>query len=384
MPAALAAMLATIPAAAQTRDPQPEPQRATTQTSAPTARAPQAPTQDEPAPLLPRVIVGAVAPPIQAEQWLNGDAPNLAESARRPIIVLVFFATWSEPSRNTFGLLNHLQEQHSHDGVLVVGVTDEDERAVQPLIKLPRPAVRFRIALDPHRKLIRQYAEAAGVGFVPHAFVVDREGRIAWHGHPAQPELRDIVNQLVQGTYDREKARRLVLAACSADQLEALFRDAYVQQAWHSALLALDALLESDVPKQRLLRYKLTILLGDLGQEQSGRELVERILREYADDAAFLNSLASDILSDPRLYVPAPDLGLSVARAAYRASGGNDAAVADTYARALYVVGRLDLAIRVQQQAVQHADDTSREKYARLLDFYQRCQRLQSEVGTEP
>ena len=35
--------------------------------------------------------------------------------------------------------------------------------------------------------------EDYGISGIPHAFVVDRKGKIAWYGHPAEPEMEKAV-----------------------------------------------------------------------------------------------------------------------------------------------------------------------------------------------
>ena len=103
-----------------------------------------------------------------------------------------------------------------------------------------------------------------------------------------------------------------------------------------------------------------------------------------ADDAGFLNSAAWDVVSQPRLYERDPEIGLKLAQAAYRAGGERNPAIADTYARALYTIGRVDLAIQVQTRAVQLADPQRRADYERTLTFYQRCQALHADATVDP
>jgi hypothetical protein len=42
----------------------------------------------------------------------------------------------------------------------------------------------YTVVLDNNRETSKGYMGAYGINGIPHAFVVDREGRIAWHGHP--------------------------------------------------------------------------------------------------------------------------------------------------------------------------------------------------------
>ena len=211
----------------------------------------------------------------------------------------------------------------------------------------PSRACRFGWRLTTKARPRRPTVGAAGVSFVPYTFVIGPDRAVAWHGHPQQAELVLFIDQLLVGTYNRGVARERVRQARGVDRLEAMFRESYESQSWRSALLALDGLLKTDMPKKRLLRYKLSILLGELEDVTQARALADELMRSHAADAGFLNTLAWDVVSAPQMYRHEPEIGLRLAQAAYRASDGQDAAVADTYARALHVIGRVDLAIEV-------------------------------------
>ncbi len=39
--------------------------------------------------------------------------------------------------------------------------------------------------------------EDYGIKGIPHAFVIDREGKIIWHGHSASPELEKTLSRAI-------------------------------------------------------------------------------------------------------------------------------------------------------------------------------------------
>ena len=356
------------------------PDRSLTQEAAPpTVTQPVGPTS-LPTTSAPSLDVGTAAPPIRATTWLGGGPEIVHERGATRVYVLAFWATWSGPSRAALPDLVQLHERCRSQGVRLVGVTDEPAEPVRAFLAELKPPLPFAIALDEHGATTRAYSEAAGVDFVPYSFVIGPDRTIAWHGHPQQTELATIIEQLLAGRYDAAAACELVRRARSVDHLEALFRDACEKGAWRTALLALDGLLQKDVPKERLWRYKLAILLGELEERDAARALAEELLAGYADNARFLNSLAWDVVSQPRLYQCDPEIALKFARAAYRVSGGRDAGIADTYARVLYLLGRLDLAIEVQTRAAEIAATEQREHFERMLSFYKRCQQLQATI----
>ena len=349
-------------------------------TTAPQTRELTQPTTTRPAAL----DVGSAAPPIRAASWLNGNGVAVHERGAPAVFVVTFWAPSSGPCRDVLADLVRLQDRYRARGVVFVGLTEEPAEPVRSFLAGFEPKVTFPLAIDDSGATTRAYCEAAGVGFVPYAFVIGPDRTIAWHGHPRQPEMVTIVEELLSGRYDRDRAVVMVRQARSIEQLETLFRDACANQSWHTALLTLDALLERDVPKQRLLRYKLSILLGELDDCAQAGELADELTKRYAADARFLNSVAWDVVSQPRLPMCDPGIGLRLAQAAYRASHGQDAAIADTYARALHLIGRVDLAIQVQTRAVELSTPEQRGQHERMLKFYQRCQELQAEASADP
>jgi len=342
------------------------------------------PTQPATATAAALLDVGDRAPRLEVAGWLNAKPWSLDEPGGPDVVVLVFWATWSGPSRASLPTLVNLHEKYHSRGVKLIGITAEPAETVREFLDRYRPALPFPIALDEAGKTTASYCGGAGVNFVPYCFLLARDRTIAWQGHPEQPELVQFIEELLSGTFDLSAARESVTRARRVDQLEALFRDSCEQQSWRTALLALDRLLELDVPKERLLRYKLTILLGELDDVDAARALTDELMGRYASNARLLNSLAWDVVSEPRLYLRDPEIGLKLATAAYRACGGQDAAVADTYARALHVIGRVDLAIFVQQRAVELAGPNQREACQRMLNFYRRCQELQAGASADP
>jgi len=52
---------------------------------------------------------------------------------------------------------------------------------------LKKNTVKYPIGLE------SSSLEDYGISGIPHAFVVDRKGKIAWHGHPAEPEMEKAV-----------------------------------------------------------------------------------------------------------------------------------------------------------------------------------------------
>jgi hypothetical protein len=54
-------------------------------------------------------------------------------------------------------------------------------------------------SFDLHPPLtLADYMTKNHVNGIPHAFVLDKDGRVAWHGHPMEPQFEQTIQQAAQ------------------------------------------------------------------------------------------------------------------------------------------------------------------------------------------
>jgi len=71
-----------------------------------------------------------------------------------------------------------------------VGVTSENEVAkVQAFVTKMGSKMDYPVAIDTKGIVSDGYMGAYGVSGIPHSFIVDVEGKVAWNGHPMDPEF---------------------------------------------------------------------------------------------------------------------------------------------------------------------------------------------------
>jgi thiol-disulfide isomerase/thioredoxin len=137
--------------------------------------------------------VGDPAPPLSISKWVTGDpiAENLETGQ---VYVIEFWATWCPPCRTSMPHLSTLQDQYG-DQVKFVGVTRENDAVVQSFLakdqapgKTWKEAITYRLALDNQDATNNAYMRAAGQNGIPCAFIVGREGKVEWIGHPMAME----------------------------------------------------------------------------------------------------------------------------------------------------------------------------------------------------
>jgi thiol-disulfide isomerase/thioredoxin len=107
------------------------------------------------------------------------------------VLVVDFWATWCGPCRSEIPGYVSLQKQYGPDGLVVVGVSlDQDTPAATAREAVQRFAdqmkINYRLAIGDDR-----IAEAfGGVEAIPTTFIIDREGRIAFHKVGAMPQAQ--------------------------------------------------------------------------------------------------------------------------------------------------------------------------------------------------
>lgn len=365
--------------------------------------------------------LGDPAPPLEIAEWVKGDAVDLAQAKGKNVVVVEFWATWCGPCRVSIPHLTEMQRKLEERGVIFVGVSDETAAQVKPFVDNMGDKMDYRVAIDRDRKTSEGYMAAFGVNGIPHAFVVDREGRIAWHGHPMDG-LDRVLDRLAANTFDLAAERKRMSAQRKVQEyLEMALRgepdsklDALAKE-----ILALEKELGGIQPGQpldlvavrntarfqSLMRdYQRALLAGrsdaELGKiEERAAPLapkgfrfsdfkayyqVQRNFQEYYRaatgkgtgetlaelsrkmefippvNAEMLNEMAWTLLTDERIEKRDMKLAMRFAQAAYDACKGQEPDVVDTYARALFDSGRVADAIAQQQRAIELCNDRER------------------------
>ena len=129
--------------------------------------------------------VGDDAPAIEIEEWVKAGPLNLEKLRGTNILVIEFWATWCPPCRDNIPKLTELQRRHRKDGLIVLGITDEDSSEVKAFVNEFGDRMNYVIARDREQETSELYLDSVRAPGIPYAFVVNRSGKLVWHGHPA-------------------------------------------------------------------------------------------------------------------------------------------------------------------------------------------------------
>ena len=170
---------------------------------------------DEPKPAKdqPKLKVGDPPPPLKATKWLTGT--EVKEFEKGKVYVVEFWATWCGPCVVMMSHLGDIQEELGPKGVTVVGFTAKDPgntaERVEKFVEKRGSKLGYTIAYADDRDTYDAYMKASGQGGIPCSFVVGRDGKIAYIGHPLF--LDEVLPKVLAGTWDAVKGAAELEAA---------------------------------------------------------------------------------------------------------------------------------------------------------------------------
>lgn len=314
--------------------------------------------------------VGDPAPKLAVERWIRGEPLKAFEPGK--LYVVEFWSTASGPSVAGIPHLSALQREYASQGLRVVSVSsaaaDNSLQEVEALVKAKGEILAYDVAWDQGRNSRSAWMDAAGRGGLPCAFVIDRQGRIAYIGHPMF--LDEPVGQLVAGEWD---------LASDPAALEAAQREyfGYFALGRGDPAGTLEKLPDFEKRHPRLqglvdsLRFDLALQAHDLDLvEATARGMLERA--GAARDPVTLGTLAGRLIDpDSGVETRHLDLALRAAERAVELTSSTDPDLLATLAAVHAARGDLAKAVGFQTQAVQIASDREKARLMRTLQDYQ-------------
>ncbi|MER8783306.1 TlpA family protein disulfide reductase [Mesorhizobium sp. M1006] len=263
--------------------------------------------------------MGSPAPSIKMEDWLRGEP--LANFQPGKVYIIEFWATWCELCMAEMLDLMRLQEKYRDSGLEVVGVAANEDAptAVEARTKLDAwltekcSHLSYRIAFDHTGEMNKLWMKPSFSVGIPTSFVVDRDGHIAFIGHPSL--LDEVLPKVLNGSWrisDKAKAADTERIATSEPMareqalkqpIDDRFWAAVKLEDWKTALWAIEegiALMPDDI-HFRLAHAHL--LLHKIQDMWTGLP----VMREFVRDAIDKNSEDWMVSALDQLFHPAND-----------------------------------------------------------------------------
>lgn len=136
---------------------------------------------------------GAIAPDIEAKEWLNTDEPISLADYRGMVVVLFFWVSFHQGGQNVMTDLNIIENHPAlgkQRGMVMIGLTQADKARVEQTIRDEK--VFFPIGCG--SKSDDEYR----ISSYPRLVVIDAEGRVSWSGSPFNSDeaVRAIIDTL--------------------------------------------------------------------------------------------------------------------------------------------------------------------------------------------
>lgn len=330
----------------------------------------------EPKPLL----VGDRAPELHVEKWVKGDPITGFEKGN--VYVVETWATWCGPCKVSIPHLTELQKKHPDVKIIGVSMWESDFSRVEPFVKDMGDKMDYRVAVDEvpdlpesvkagtreaqkwayeQGKMSQNWMVAANRNGIPSAFIVDRDGRVAWMGHPMQ--MDEPLAKVAAGTWDieaeAEKSRKAAAAEADQAQLEEKINEAAQKGDWGTVATLLDGLIAANPEAAPALAaqkfHTLLVRAKDYDRAYAwGREM----LTKYKDEPDALNAISWLTLDEGGVAKRDYDFAIKAAERANEVTGGNRPDVLDTLAKAYFDSGEQAKGLDLQEKAAELAKGT--------------------------
>ena len=340
------------------------------------------------------LTIGSDAPALDVEHWVqNGEGKfgKVTKFEKDKVYVVEFWATWCGPCVASMPHIVETQKKYAEKGVQIVSISNEPKETVEEFLdrKVPRSEkeMTFRdltksycLTTDPDGSVNESYMEAAGQNGIPCAFIVGKDGKIEWIGHPMQ--MDEPLKSVVEGKWDRkafadefkEQQEMQALQMKVQQQVGLLLRDKKFKEALEK-FDELTAPVKSPEMKLQFAMMKLRLHQIASSEQSEVAKTLKDTLAMASKDPMMSNQVAWtvwEMTEQGQLKKDKELLGeaLKVAQAAAdKLEGEPKAMTLDTVAHLNYGLGNIADAIKAQKAAIAIMGD--KDEYKAFLEELQ-------------
>jgi len=259
--------------------------------------------------------VGDSAPQLKIEKWLKGTSVEKFEPGR--IYIVEFWGTWCTPCVANIPHLNEIAKKYPND-ITIIGVADQDSKnedkglsEVEEFLKKNDPSIEYTVAFDGTEETKKLWMEASFQHGIPTVFVVDRNGKIAFFGHPTDLESDEFDNPLkmvLEGTWQKSEK----LAKYHSDKkIKDINQDRYIElmgkladanekEDWISAYnwAVQGAWIPDNSLRAPFIQEKASLLIEQFDRPEAGLEQLKIVIAINWDHVQALGGVLKLLLHD--------------------------------------------------------------------------------------
>ena len=317
--------------------------------------APPAPAQEKKErPKAPPVTLkaGDPAPAFAPDKWLQGEPVKGFETGQT--YVVEFWATWCGPCIAIMPHLADLADEYKGK-VTFIGFSSkaqDDPDKAEKFVAKRGPKLGYRFAWGETDATHTAWMAAAGQGGIPCSFVVNKEGKVAYIGHPMYLDI--VLPKVLDGTWDADKSKA---------EIEALSNDfskayqAATNKDPEAGLKTFEEVMAArptfaDVPY--LLGPRLELLVKNkkfADAQKVGEKVLEKATRR--DDVVALRAVRGAFVADgAKGEKGLTSLAVKAAEMDRAVTGADDAGAAVRLAAAYNAAGQTDQGKRVAMEGI--------------------------------
>ena len=333
--------------------------------------------------------VGSSAPALDIQYWVQnggGKFSKVTDFEKDKVYVVEFWATWCGPCVQSMPHLAALQEKFAEKGLQVVSISNEPveeikaflDKNIQDLegnkVSVADVTQAYCLTTDPDGSSDKDYMLAAKRDGIPCAFIVGKDSKIEWIGHPM--EMEPILDLIFEGKWNREDyiAEQKFIA-----EVQSTIGGLARSKKYAEAASAIDGFLAKVTDKRLqfgLLKSKIDLQLLAKVDESELLKSYQTLFKSCETEPFFVQDVAwtaFEKFSDQKLKSK-QILEVSIAaveKVIPNVEGGDKANLFDTVARLSFAIGKTEPAIQAQLQAVKFSDGSDEGGFKQFLDELQ-------------
>lgn len=329
------------------------------------------------------LTIGSDAPALDVEHWVHKNQdklPPVTKFEAGKVYVVEFWATWCGPCIASMPHLAELQTQMADKGVRIISISDEDLETVEEFLNREvrqAPGAQaegtpqtyreltsaYSLTTDPDQTSYHDYMETAAQNGIPTAFIVGKDAKIEWIGHPM--EMDEPLNAVVEGKWDREAFAAELKAEQEAEKVMQDIFALLQKQEFDAAIAKIDAAIADTPDNLSLNLLKLQVFIAT-EKADAAAEHLKKIFAQVGETPEVVNMVAWNIYemaSQGRVEKgPLIDAALAAGEKTLKNIKDEDkASMLDTLAHLYFINDNLDKALELETAAVKLSGDRDRE-----------------------